>query len=39
MGSELLWANRNNYTDGFSSDDVRIQFTFKYNFSVKVGGQ
>jgi hypothetical protein len=39
MGGELLWANRSNYTDGFSSDDVRMQFTFKYNFSVKVGGQ
>ena len=39
MGGELLWANRANYTDGFSSDDVRLQFTFKYNFSVKVGGQ
>ena len=39
MGGELLWAKRDNYTDGFSSDDVRIQFSFKYNFSVKVGGQ
>jgi hypothetical protein len=39
MGGELLWANRNNFSDGVSSDDVRLQFSFKYNFSVKVGGQ
>jgi hypothetical protein len=39
MGGELLWAKRDNYSDGFSSDDFRIQFSFKYNFSVKVGGQ
>ena len=39
MGGEFLWAKRDNYSDGFSSDDVRIQFSFKYSFSVKVGGQ
>ena len=26
------------YMDGFNSNDIRLQFTFKYNFSVKVGG-
>jgi hypothetical protein len=30
---ELQWADRSNFTDGFSSDDVRLQFSAKYNFS------
>ena len=38
MGGELLYANRDNYSDGFSSDDMRIQFYFKYSFSQKIGG-
>ena len=35
MGGELQFARRDNYLDGFSSNDIRLQFTFKYNFSVK----
>jgi hypothetical protein len=38
MGGEFQWAHRENNSDGFSVNDVRLQFTFKYNFSVKVGG-
>jgi hypothetical protein len=38
MGAEFLWADRENFSDGFSSDDVRIQFSFKYSFSHKIGG-
>ena len=38
MGGEFQWARRENNSDGFSVNDVRLQFTFKYNFSVKVGG-
>ena len=38
MGGELQFARRDNYLDGFSSNDIRLQFSFKYNFSVKVGG-
>jgi hypothetical protein len=30
---------RENFTDAFSADDFRIQFSFKYNFSVSVSGQ
>ena len=30
---ELQWGRRDNFRDGFSSEDVRIQFGFKYNFS------
>ena len=33
MGGELQWGRRANFSDGFSSEDVRIQFSFKYNFA------
>lgn len=33
IGAELIWGRRENFRDGFASDDVRIQFAFKYNFS------
>jgi len=33
IGSELIWGRRENFLDGFSSEDVHIQFSFKYNFS------
>jgi hypothetical protein len=35
MGGELIWGRRENFLDGFKSDDFRIQFSFKYNFSKK----
>ena len=35
---ELQWGDRTNFTDGFSSDDTRLQFTAKYNFSQSIGG-
>lgn len=38
MGAELQWADRANFSDGFSSDDVRLQFSFKYSFSHRIGG-
>jgi hypothetical protein len=38
MGGEFQWGRRDNNTDGFSSHDYRVQFSFKYNFSYKVGG-
>jgi hypothetical protein len=38
MGSELQWAHRENNSDGFSVDDVRVQFSFKYSFGYKIGG-
>ena len=31
-------GERKNFRDGFSSDDFRIQFSVKYNFSHKIGG-
>jgi hypothetical protein len=32
FGGELQWGQRNNWRDGFTSDDFRVQFGFKYNF-------
>ncbi len=33
IGSEVIWGRRENFLDGFSSEDVHVQFSFKYNFS------
>jgi hypothetical protein len=38
LGAEFQWGRRENFSDGFSSDGVKIQFSFKYNFSYKLGG-
>jgi nucleoside-specific outer membrane channel protein Tsx len=39
VGGEFQWGRRTNFSDGFSSDGVKIQFSFKYNFSHMLGGQ
>ena len=31
-GVELQWGHRDNFSDGFSSDIFKVQFSFKYNF-------
>ena len=33
IGSEIIWGRRENFRDGFSSEDVHIQFSFKYSFN------
>ena len=33
FGGEFQWGSRENKSDGFRSDDKRVQFSFKYNFS------
>jgi hypothetical protein len=38
MGGELQWGVRENFSDGFDSEGFKIQFSFKYNFSWKLGG-
>jgi len=38
FGPEIQWGRRENNSDGFTSDDLRIQFTAKYNFSATLGG-
>jgi hypothetical protein len=34
VGAELLWGQRTDF-NGADGDDVRIQFSLKYNFSGK----
>ena len=36
IGGEFQWGRRENFLDGFTSNDYRIQFAFKYNFSKKI---
>ncbi len=38
FGPELQWGSRENFRDGFTSDDLRFQFTVKYNFGHTFGG-
>ena len=38
IGGEYQWGRRTNFSDGFHSDGSKIQFSFKYNFSWKLGG-
>jgi len=33
VGGEFQWGRRENFQDAFASNDYRIQFSFKYNFS------
>jgi hypothetical protein len=39
VGPELQYGRRENFNDGFSSDDFRVQFSAKYNFSHEWGGK
>jgi hypothetical protein len=38
-GGELQWGDRENFSDGFTSDDLRVQFSVKYSFGLSVGGK
>ena len=38
FGPELQWGDRENFRDGFSSDDVRVQFSARYDFAASIGG-
>jgi hypothetical protein len=35
VGGELMWGERGN-NDGASDDDVRFQFSVKYNFGISL---
>jgi len=37
-GGEVQWGRRENFSDGFTEDDLRIQFSVRYNFSKTLGG-
>ena len=39
FGPEIQWGKRENFRDGFTSDDFRIQFSAKYNFKLSLGGK
>jgi hypothetical protein len=38
FGPEVQWGYRDNNSDGFHVNDVRVQFSTKYNFSFGLGG-
>jgi hypothetical protein len=38
VGGEFQWGRRENFSDGFQYDGYKLQFSFKYNFSYKLGG-
>ncbi len=38
IGGEFQWSHRENFSDGFSVSDFRLQFSFKVSFGVTVGG-
>jgi hypothetical protein len=38
MGGEFQWGRRENFSDGWKTDGYKVQFSFKYNFSYKIGG-
>jgi hypothetical protein len=38
FGGEYQWGRRTNFSDGFHSEGRKLQFSFKYNFSAKIGG-
>src|SRR4029077_15720865 len=37
-GAELQWGRRTNFSNGFRSDGWKLQFSFKFSFSAKIGG-
>ena len=39
VGPEVQWGRRENFKDGWSYDDVRIQFSAKFNFKTTLGGK
>jgi hypothetical protein len=38
LGLELQYGKRENFNDGWDVDDVKLQFSAKYNFSARIGG-
>jgi hypothetical protein len=38
VGGEFQWGRRENFSDGFRRDGAKVQFSFRYNFSHKIGG-
>jgi DcaP outer membrane protein len=38
IGGEFQWGRRTNFNDGFSVNDYRLEFSFKYSYSKTWGG-
>jgi hypothetical protein len=38
-GGEFQWARRTNRSDGFSVNDFRLEFSFRYSFSYTLRGE
>ncbi len=38
FGPEIQWGKRGNFRDGWSYDELRIQFSARYNFAHHMGG-
>ena len=38
MGGELQWGRREMFKDPYVGEGLKLQFSFKYNFSVRAGG-
>jgi hypothetical protein len=39
LGPEIQWGKRENNSDGFTSDDFRVQFSAKFSFGHTMGGK
>jgi hypothetical protein len=39
VGAELQWGRRDNFSDGWSYGAFKIQVSFRYNYSLKLGGK
>ena len=39
VGGELQWGRRESFRDDFDGDGLKVQFSFKYNFSATIGGR
>ena len=38
LGPEIQYGKRNNYLDGFSLDNLRLQFSVKWSFDKSFAG-
>jgi hypothetical protein len=39
VGGELQWGRRESFRNPYVADGVKLQFSFKYNFSASIGGK
>jgi len=39
FGGEFQFGRRENFLDGWRYNDFRLQFSFKYNYQITLGGR